>query len=164
MGYGESWTEAMIADAQTFSADLKDNLDQIGIQEAFESWLSGAFSINGKTVIPKGQVEAMAKELGVTVKQLTEDLEMEGISVGEWVTEDGKIGEDFKELREQMIKDAEEAGQFDLGTHYQMLLELGLEDEEAKAQLNAMAGQLEDVPFTLNGETVKDASGIIYDS
>lgn len=164
MGWSEAMADALIADAQTFSADLKDNLDQIGIQEAFESWLSGAFSINGKTVIPKGQVEAMAKELGVTVKQLTEDLEMEGISVGEWVTEDGKIGEDFKELREQMIKDAEEAGQFDLGTHYQMLLELGLEDEEAKAQLTAMANSLEGVPFSLNGQSVVMANGILYEA
>lgn len=164
MGWSEAMADALIADAQTFSADLKDNLDQVGVQAAFESWLSDAFSINGKTVIPKGQVEAMAKELGVTVKQLTEDLEMEGISVGEWVTEDGKVGEDFKELREQMIQDAKDAGKFDLDTNYQMLLELGLEDEEAKTQLNAMANSLEGVPFSLDGQSVVMTNGILYEA
>lgn len=106
----------------------------------------------------------MAKELGVTFEQLKKDLESEGISVGEWVTEDGKIGEDFKDLRADMIKAAQDAGEFDLGTNYQLLLELGLDDDEAKAQLKSMAGSLTDVPFVMDGETVKDASGVVYDS
>jgi hypothetical protein len=45
--------DALLADAQTFSAELSDGLDQLGISAAFESWLSGALSINGKTIIPK---------------------------------------------------------------------------------------------------------------
>jgi hypothetical protein len=106
----------------------------------------------------------MAKELGVTFEQLKQDLEGQGISVGEWVTEDGKIGEDFADLRALMIEEAQEAGEFDLDTNYQLLLELGLDDDEAKAQLKGMASSLTDVPFIMNDQTVKDASGVIYDS
>ena len=164
MGWSEAMADALVADAQTFSANLQDNLDQLGIQNSFETWLSEAFSINGKTIIPKGQVKAMAKELGVTFEQLKKDLEGQGISVGDWITEDGKIGEDFKDLREEMIKTAKEAGEFDLDTNYQLLLELGLDDDEAKKQLKDMAGSLTNVPFVMNGQTVKDASGVIYDS
>jgi hypothetical protein len=54
MGWSEAMADALIADAQTFSADLQNNLDQLGVQSALETWLSEAFSINGKTIIPKG--------------------------------------------------------------------------------------------------------------
>jgi hypothetical protein len=53
MGWSEAMADALLADAQTFSAELSNGLDQLGISAAFESWLSGALSINGKTIIPK---------------------------------------------------------------------------------------------------------------
>jgi hypothetical protein len=53
MGWSETMADALVADAQTFSADLQNNLDQLGIQNALETWLSEAFSINGKTIIPE---------------------------------------------------------------------------------------------------------------
>jgi hypothetical protein len=65
--------------------------------------------------------------------------------------EDGLLGED---MRKQIIETAKAAGEFDLDTNYQLLLELGLEDKEAKEELKGMAESLTDVPFKLNGETI----------
>ena len=164
MGWSEAMADALIADAQTFSADLTNQLDELGVAEMFETWLQGAMDVNGKTIIPKGQVEAMAKELGVTFDQLKADLESQNINVVEWVTEDGKAAEGFKDLREQMIQDAKDANAFDLDTQYQLLLELGLEDEAAKAELAKMAGALEGVPLTIDDATFTYTEGQIKDS
>ena len=161
MGWSEAMADALLADAQTFSAELSDGLDQLGISAAFESWLSGALSINGKTIIPKSQVEAMAKELGTTVEKLTEDLKAEGIEVSELITSDGLLSQD---MREQLIADAEAAGEFDLETNYQLLLELGLDDAAAKAELKTMANSLTDMPMKINGETITQTAGVLYDS
>ena len=77
---------------------------------------------------------------------------------------DGKAAEGFKDLREQMIQDAKDANAFDLDTQYQLLLELGLEDEAAKAELAKMAGALEGVPLTIDDATFTYTKGQIYDS
>jgi hypothetical protein len=161
MGWSEAMADALLADAQTFSAELTNGLDQLGISAAFESWLSGALSINGKTIIPKSQVEAMAKELGTTVEKLTADLKAEGIDVSEIITSDGFLS---KDMREQLIADAEAAGEFDLETNYQLLLELGLDDAAAKAELKTMANSLTDMPMKINGETITQTAGVLYDS
>ena len=164
MGWSEAMADALVADAQTFSVDLENQLDELGVAEMFETWLQGAMDVNGKTIIPKGQVEAMAEELNVSFDQLKADLESQNINVVEWVTEDGKAAEGFKDLREQMIQDAKDANAFDLDTQYQLLLELGLEDEAAKAELAKMAGALEGVPLTIDNETYTYTNGKIYDS
>jgi hypothetical protein len=161
MGWSEAMADALLADAQTFSAELTNGLDQLGISAAFESWLSGALSINGKTIIPKSQVEAMAKELGTTVEKLTADLKAEGIEVSELITSEGFLS---KDMREQLIADAEAAGEFDLETNYQLLLELGLDDAAAKAELKTMANSLTDMPMKINGETITQTAGVLYDS
>jgi hypothetical protein len=103
----------------------------------------------------------MAKELGTTVEKLTEDLKAEGIEVSELITSDGLLS---KDMREQLIADAEAAGEFDLETNYQLLLELGLDDAAAKAELKTMANSLTDMPMKINGETITQTAGVLYDS
>jgi hypothetical protein len=103
----------------------------------------------------------MAKELGTTVEKLTEDLKAEGIEVSELITSDGLLSQD---MREQLIADAEAAGEFDLETNYQLLLELGLDDAAAKAELKTMANSLTDMPMKINGETITQTAGVLYDS
>jgi hypothetical protein len=61
LGLSKEVADALIADAETYSADFENAFQQIGLKESFETWLSEAFVINGKRIIPEGQVEAMAK-------------------------------------------------------------------------------------------------------
>ena len=161
LGWSEEMANALVADAQTFSAELGNSLKQVDVGAAFETWLSEAMTINGKTIIPEGQVEAMAKELGVTTQKLKEDLQDQGITVMDLVSEDGKLTGD---MRQHLIDQAAESGEFDLDTNYQLLLELGLDDKEAKKELGIMAGSLTDMPVKVNGETLQQTSGVLYDS
>jgi hypothetical protein len=41
-GWGEVVADALIADAQTFSADLEKSLSKVQIEESIETWLSQA--------------------------------------------------------------------------------------------------------------------------
>ena len=161
MGWSDAMADALIADAQTFSAELSAGLKTVDVEKGLQTWLSEAMQINGKTIIPKGQIKAMAKELGTTVEQLTADLESKGVQVMDLLGEDGLLGED---MRKQIIETAKAAGEFDLDTNYQLLLELGLDDKEAKDELKGMASSLTNVPFKLNGETIQRTGEVVYDS
>ena len=164
MGWSEIYADALIADAQTFSADLEKELDKLGVAQMFETWLSGAINFDGKTIIPKEQVKAMADQLDVDFSKLKDDLEKQGISVGEWVTEEGEAGEDFAALRKDLIQNAMDAQEFDLDTNYQLLLDLGLNDAAAKEELKTMANSLKDVPLKINGETLTQAGDVLYNT
>ena len=161
LGLSKEVADALIADAETYSADFENAFQQIGLKESFETWLSEAFVINGKRIIPEGQVEAMAKQLNVEVSKLKEDLAANGITVMDLVTEEGTLHGDF---REELIAQAGKDGPFDLEMTYHALLELGLEDEAAKTELKNMINNVPDLAVKLNEDTVTASGGLLYDS
>ena len=161
LGLSKEVADALIADAETYSADFENAFQQIGLKESFETWLSEAFVINGKRIIPEGQVEAMAKQLNTDVNKLKEDLAKNGITVMDLVTEEGALHNDF---REDLISQATKDNPFDWEMTYHALLELGLEDEDARTELKNMINSVPDLPVKLNEKTVIASGGLLYET
>ena len=158
-GWSKEMADALIADAQTFGQNVKEGLAALDVEEAFIDWLSTSVKdINGKKVIDEAQFEAFIKESGMdptiarrAIENVYGDVKIEIKSA---LNESGGLAD----WVEEAIKDSmESTNVFDIGATYQLLLELGLDDATARAQLDELANGMKDVEFTLNGQTVKKA-------
>ena len=154
-GWSEEMADALIADAQTYGQNVKEGLKSLDIEDAFVDWISSSVkTVGDEKIIDQKQFEAFMKESGLDPEIAKAALEAQGIKIKSAISESGGL--------EQWVKDAimetvANSGELDLGATYELLLDLGLNDEQAKAQLEQLAGEMTDVAFTLNGETVKEA-------
>lgn len=153
LNVSEVMAEAMIADAQTFSSDFSQGLQALSIEDALTEWISSAVEVNGKKIISEKELQAFAKQAGLDPEELKKALEKEDlgveINVVPYLNDDGTLSDT---LRQQMLDNIKSMGVFDLDQAYQMLLEVGLDDEAAKAELNNMATSLVGMPVSANGE------------
>ena len=154
-GWSEEMADAMLADAQTFGVNVKQGLKKVNVEDAFVDWLSTSVkNIGDKKIIDEGQFKAFIEESGMDPEIAKKALEENGIEVAGVLKADGGLADHIKEAIEEKVTTD---GKLDLGETYQLMLDLGLEDSEAKKQLNALAEEMQDVEFTLDGQTVKEA-------
>lgn len=165
-GWSEEMADALIADAQTFGEKVKEGLKGTDIDEAFTEWLeTSVISSGGVKVLDKGQFDAFMKESDMdagTVEKLLKDY---GIEVGKALDDQGNLQAWIKEA---ILTDVKENNKFDLGATYDLLVSMGLTTDEAESQIAALAEEMQDVEFTLDGQTVKQAgeslTEMTYDS
>ncbi len=154
-GWSKEMADALIADAQTYGQYVKEGLAALDVEEAFVEWLTTSVKLVGnEQIIDQAQFEAFLEESGLDPVIAKRAIEAQGIKIKSALSEGGDLEQWVKDA---LLKDAKEGGSFDLGGTYELLLELGLDDSQARAQIEEMAKGLTDVPFTINGQTVKAA-------
>lgn len=154
LGWGEEMANALVADAQTFSANLKKGLEKEDLEQALTTWLNEIWKFGDKQFIPKSQVELMAKALNVEVETLISQLTDQNYTVSDIITEDGSL---MQEVREGLLQEFEET--FDLDDTYAFLLEVGLDDAQAKAELKTLASIFQGTKFNINDQDYEEAAG-----
>ena len=154
-GWSKEMADALIADAQTYGQYVKEGLAALDVEEAFVEWLTTSVKLVGnEQIIDQAQFEAFLEESGLDPVIAKRAIEAQGIKIKSALSE----GRDLEQwVKDALLKDAKEGGAFDLGGTYELLLELGLDDSQARAQIEEMAKGLTDVPFTINGQKVKAA-------
>ena len=155
LGCTKEFADALIADAQTYGQYVDKGLKSLDVQDALTDWLSTAIkTVGDKKIIDEKQFKVFMEQAGLDPEVAKEALLNQGVEIKSALNEAGTL-EDW--VKEAIIGDATANGSFDLGATYELLLELGLDDAEARAQLEELGNSLTDVPFTLNGEEVKAA-------
>ena len=140
----------MIGDAQTFTSNFKAKLNNLSIKDSLGDWLLNAVEFQGTKIISQDQLNAYAEDAGLTPEALEKALkEASGgkFEVATYLSNDGSLSTQFKE---QIKATAKETGYFDLDSTYQMLLEIGLDDEKAKEELKKLARSFEGMQVKLD--------------
>jgi hypothetical protein len=159
LGWSEEMADALIADAQTFGINVKEGLEKINVEQAFIDWLTTSVkNIGGQQVIDEGQFKAFMEASGLDPEVVEKALNEQGIEVKSALKEGEGLADWVKESIMQQF-DAENP--MDLQSTYELLLELGLDDEAAKEQLKELVKEMDGVEFTLDGQSVAEAGGII---
>ena len=155
MGYAEAMADALIADLQTYGPNVAAELQKLDAAEALTDWLeSSVKNINGKKIIDEGEFLAFIKKAGINETVAKKALQQAKIEVKSALTSEGTLADWARQAVEEYIAGKDT---FDIAGTYELLLELGLDDKAAKAQLAQLATSFEDMRFTLNGQDVKAA-------
>jgi hypothetical protein len=102
----ETLADAMIADAQTFTANLKEGLNKLSLEDALSDWIDGAIAINGKRILSESELRAIAEDAGLSPEALVKIFEQEPIaaeiSVVPYLNPNGTLTDEF---RDEIIKE-----------------------------------------------------------
>ena len=158
LNVSEIVAKAMIGDAQTFSANLKQGLNRLSLGDALGAWLDTAKVVGKKHILDKKELGAIAKQSGIDPEKIIEALEEQlgedaEIVVEPTVTVSGTLTDTGNDLIDEFFDQSH-----DLNQTYKMMIDMGMNDTEAQKKLNELINDTNNVEFTFNGESVGQAT------
>lgn len=164
-GRSEEFANAMIAEAQTYTANFKQALSQLSLGDALADWLKDAFVIDDKLKLSEKEVQAFAAEAGYSPEEIVDAInkmyEQNGKNITVDLVPDINIAEGEKEVNDSLAK-LMKASDNNLNAGYEYLISVGLDDEAARAKLTDFMMDIDasgsNVTFQWNGKTMELAA------
>lgn len=164
LGVSRDVAKAMIADLETESATLKNDLEKLSIGDALQTWLKSGIKLGDEVFYDKAELESIANTIGVDLNTLLDKVndEVDGINIVDFIN-DGRLQDDLKDellnsLNEE-LGSLKEGDELDLSKYYDFMINLGLDDSQARTQLqtllNETDAQFSDTNFDFNEKTFK---------
>lgn len=167
MGVTAEFADAMIADAQLYSTDFKEALNNLSLEDSIAELLKGAYAYNNngenKKILREENVNAFISAAGWGKEQADNFIaQLEAKDYKIVASIELKSEENIQNTLAGMLGESIEKGGaiqngvVNMNIVYDALINLGLKDEEAKKQIANLIdntnSQLGNTPFSINGE------------